>query len=166
MYGNRDFLIGKKFLRATGCELLADEEKILLYGKPLLLMHGDLLCIEDVAYLKARKLGKNKLAQTIFLLMPLNYRRRYANRMRAKSKRHTSTAPRAIMDVTQSEVERIMQKHNVTSLIHGHTHRPQTHYFPLQHQTAERIVLGAWHDGANGLVWDERGNKEWVKFNF
>src|SRR5579872_2380985 len=44
MHGNRDFLIGKKFLSATGCQLLKDEEQINLYGTPVLLMHGDTLC--------------------------------------------------------------------------------------------------------------------------
>src|SRR5476649_1697273 len=32
MHGNRDFLLGKKFLRASGCQLLGDEEVISLAG--------------------------------------------------------------------------------------------------------------------------------------
>ena len=74
LYGNRDFLIGKKFLRETGCQLLPDETKIFLYGQPVLLMHGDTLCTKDIAYMKARKKMRNRYLQTLFLLLPLSVR--------------------------------------------------------------------------------------------
>ena len=54
MQGNRDFLLGKKFMRMTGCQLLPDEYVITLFGVPTLLMHGDTLCTDDIAYLKFR----------------------------------------------------------------------------------------------------------------
>ena len=50
IHGNRDFLIGKRFCRETGMELLEDGTVIDLYGRRVLLMHGDLLCIDDHAY--------------------------------------------------------------------------------------------------------------------
>lgn len=160
MFGNRDFLIGKNFLRNTGCTLLSDEEKISSYGTPILLMHGDTLCTRDYAYLKARKLGRNRLLQFLFLLMPLSYRKKFADKMRAKSTHHTQRVTKEIMDVTQEEVERVMLKHNVKYLIHGHTHRPMTHYFAMDHGTATRIVLSAWHDGGSAIVCDDMGNIE------
>jgi UDP-2,3-diacylglucosamine hydrolase len=163
MYGNRDFLIGKKFLRETGCKLLADEEKISLYGTPVLLMHGDTLCTQDIPYLKARKKGRNRFLQFLFLALPLKTRKNFANKMRAKSAQHTQSAPAEIMDVTQNEVERIMQKHGVNILIHGHTHRPAFHPFSMHGSTATRIVLAAWHDRGSMLMWDQTGKKEWVQ---
>ncbi len=164
MYGNRDFLIGKKFLSQTGCRLLLDETRIELYGTPVLLLHGDTLCIRDVAYLKARKIARNRLLQCLFLLLPLTLRKKIAAKMRAKSMQHTQSTPCEIMDVTQTEVERVMQKHDVNTLIHGHTHRPAFHEFTLHHETARRIVLGAWHNNGNMLVWDASGKKQWVEF--
>src|SRR5688572_29669298 len=41
MHGNRDFLIGKKFLKMTGCKLLPEEYVVDTFGTPTLLMHGD-----------------------------------------------------------------------------------------------------------------------------
>lgn len=157
MYGNRDFLIGKKFLRETGCQLLADEEKVSLYGTPVLLMHGDTLCTRDIAYLKARKFGHNKLYQFLFLCLPLHFRKKIADNMRLKSASHKKSATMEIMDVTQDEVERVMQKYSVRTLIHGHTHRPATHEFILNGATAKRIVLPAWHGRGAVLVWDNNG---------
>ncbi len=45
--GNRDFLIGKRFARETGMEILPDYQLLDLYGKKTLLCHGDTLCIDD-----------------------------------------------------------------------------------------------------------------------
>ena len=127
----------------------------MLYGTPVLLMHGDTLCTRDIIYLKARKKGRNRFYQWLFLCLPLKTRKAIANKMRAKSTRHTQSTAIEIMDVTQEDVEYVMQKHNVRYLIHGHTHRPNIHEFSVNNTKAARIVLGAWHDGGSMLVWDE-----------
>ncbi len=164
MKGNRDFLIGQRFMRETGCELLPDEHKILLYGTPILLMHGDTLCTRDINYLKARKLAHNRFLQTLFLLLPLTIRKKIAEKMRKKSKIHTSMMQTEIMDVTQEAVEQVMKKHEVTTLIHGHTHKPAIHPFILSGKDAKRIVLGAWHDKGSKLIWEENGAYKLVEF--
>ncbi|HVE44960.1 MAG TPA: UDP-2,3-diacylglucosamine diphosphatase [Gammaproteobacteria bacterium] len=162
MHGNRDFLIGKKFAYRTGCTLLPEAVKIDLYGTPVLIMHGDTLCSEDVVYLKSRKTARNRFYQTLFLLLPLKIRKQIGERMRLKSYAHTSITPKEIMDVTQTEVERVMQQYHVRHLIHGHTHRPAIHEFTIASQPAERIVLDAWHDRGHAFVWHETGEREHV----
>lgn len=160
MHGNRDFLIGKNFLKKTGCKQLSDEEKISLYETDILLMHGDTLCIHDVRYLKVRKRVRNRFVQGFILLFPLSWRRYVANKIRIKSKKNTKHMNRETMDVVQSEVERVMERYDVKHLIHGHTHRPATHEFFLQDIPAKRFVLGAWHKTGMILVWDETGKIE------
>lgn len=67
------------------------------------------------------------------------------------------------MDVTQTEVERVMQKHQVQYLIHGHTHREAIHSFTFNHIDAKRIVLGAWHTTGSALIWHENGKYELIQ---
>lgn len=160
--GNRDFLIGRDFLKATDCALLADEEKINVYGTPVLIMHGDTLCTRDIAYLRARRFAYNRFVQTLFLWLPIATRRKIAARARQASKQHTRTTDIAIMDVTQSEVERVMQKHHVDMLVHGHTHRPDTHHFTIGAENKTRIVLPAWHGGGSILEWRANSEKEFI----
>lgn len=162
MHGNRDFLLGKKFLKQTGCVLLPDEYVVNLYGRPTLLMHGDTLCTADTAYLKFRKKSRNWLLQKLFLMKPLDSRLAIAKKYREGSKVHTSTAADYIMDVTQDEVVRVMQKHNVLDLIHGHTHREAVHQFEIDEKPATRTVLGAWHEHGSALVCDV-SNKNLIK---
>ncbi len=160
MQGNRDFLLGKKFMQASACTLLADEHLINLYGIPTLLMHGDTLCTADIAYLKFRKKSRIWVYQKLFLLKSLEKRRAIATKMRAASQAYTSTTPGHVMDVTQAEVERVMKKHGVQHLIHGHTHRPAKHQFLLNGKPASRTVLGPWHDHGSALVCGDKGNQK------
>jgi UDP-2,3-diacylglucosamine hydrolase len=162
LHGNRDFLVKKKFFHRTGCLLIPEETLIDLYGIPTLLMHGDTLCIEDIAYMKARKYVRNPLVQMIFLLKSLKKRQTIVAGYREASKKHTKMSPDAIMDVTQSEVERLMHKHHVQHLIHGHTHRQAQHTFTLNHSPATRTVLGAWHDKGNALLCHDDGRQEFI----
>lgn len=164
MHGNRDFLLGKKFLRETGCQLLPDEYVISLAGIPTLLMHGDTLCTLDTQYLKFRKKSRNRFFQILFLWKSLTKRKAVAEKMRRASKEHTSTTATYIMDVTQAEVERVMQKHHVQHLIHGHTHREAVHQFQLNNQDATRTVLAPWHNHGSVLICDEDGRQEIVVF--
>ncbi len=157
-HGNRDFLIGRRFLHATGCQWLADETRISLYGEPVLLMHGDTLCTADTAYMRARRLSRNRLIQACFLRLPLRLRKKIAARLRQKSQRHTAKTSLAIMDVTPTAVTQVMAKHNVTYLIHGHTHRPYMHHLAQQH-AQQRIVLGAWHEASHVLQWHADGQR-------
>lgn len=161
-HGNRDFLIGKRFLKATGCQLLPDEYVVNLYGTPILLMHGDTLCTLDVKYLKFRKKSRTWLYKKLASWKSLASRRELAARMRAASKQHLRNTSEYIMDVTQEEVERLMRKHQVQHLIHGHTHREAVHHFELDGQGATRTVLGAWHDRGSVLVCDQNGARELV----
>ncbi|EKD54087.1 MAG: UDP-2,3-diacylglucosamine hydrolase [uncultured bacterium] len=162
MHGNRDFLIGKKFLKQTKCQLLPDKYVVNLAGTLTLLLHGDTLCTEDLSYLKFRKKSRNWLLQKIFLLQSLKKRKLVAERYRRASKQYTSTATDKIMDVTQKEVERLMLKYEVQHMIHGHTHRPFVHQFKLNGIDATRTVLAPWHERGSALICHSNGHQEWV----
>lgn len=144
LHGNRDFLVGKRFARETSCTLLPEHKVIDLYGQPVLLLHGDTLCIEDIAYQKFRWKVRNPIGTWLLSHLPLKKRLQIASDWRQKSMNANSNKSSNIMDVTPDEAERVFQKYGVKRMIHGHTHRPDRH----AHQHGERIVLGDWE--ANG----------------
>ncbi|WP_445146649.1 UDP-2,3-diacylglucosamine diphosphatase [Dyella sp. Tek66A03] len=151
MVGNRDFLLGEDFAQRAGFTLLDDGTVHNLYGRPTLLMHGDVLCTDDVAYQAARKQLRSPAWKAQVLAMPLEARRALAGKARAESRAHTGSAMEAIMDVNADAVAESMRQADVTRLIHGHTHRPATHRFDLDGQPAERIVLGDWYEHGSVL---------------
>ncbi len=146
MHGNRDFLIGRRFARDTGCTLLRDPTGIELDGEPLLLMHGDLLCTDDVAYQRFRRRVRNPLVQRLFLWKSLAERRRIAADYRRRAAPRRPHKTEDIMDVNPDEVARRMQRAGVRRLVHGHTHRPADHELELNSGSAMRHVLSDWHD--------------------
>ena len=160
IHGNRDFLIGKAFCRETGIELLTDGTVIDLYGRRVLLMHGDLLCIDDHAYQRLRRIVRNPIVQFVMRSLTLRQRQKLAERMRAGSKEHIKSMDMAapqIMDVNQNEVRRTMQRYGVDCIIHGHTHRPAVHELQLNGKPAVRIVLGDWYEQGSVLRWGPSG---------
>ena len=157
MHGNRDFLIGRRFAAATGCELLGENEVLELEGERVLLTHGDLLCTDDKPYMELRAVVRDEGWQSGFLAKSTDERRRLANDLRKKSQAATSAKTEEIMDVNQNAVETVMRQYGVSILLHGHTHRPDIHRFSLDGSEATRIVLGSWYEDGSVVRWDEDG---------
>ena len=144
MHGNRDFLLGDDFCRAAGMILLPDPSVVEIYGRPVLLMHGDSLCTMDQQYMAVRKLLRDPAFQADFLSKSIEERDALARGARQQSQEHTRESPSDIMDVTPTEVGRVMSEHGVDLMIHGHTHRPAVHELDVDGRPSQRIVLGDW----------------------
>ncbi|WP_318404096.1 UDP-2,3-diacylglucosamine diphosphatase [Photobacterium leiognathi] len=152
VHGNRDFLIGKRFSQQTGIQLLPEHSVVDLYGKPTLILHGDTLCIEDEAYQRYRKKVHNKFIQWLFFRIPLSKRIQIGEKFRNNSSKNNQMKSQSIMDVTASEVVRVMEEFHVDQMIHGHTHRPDIHSLTVNDKPATRIVLGDWYEHGSVLV--------------
>lgn len=157
MHGNRDFLLGEQFEVMTGCQLLPDPYLIDLYGTPTLLSHGDLLCSDDVEYQKFRSQVRDPSWQKAFLDKSVAQRQAFADQARQESQVQTRQKSLQIMDVNQDDVEQIFLQYDVSRLIHGHTHRPQTHTFTLSGKPVTRIVLGDWYEQGSVLTCSPQG---------
>jgi len=157
MHGNRDFLLGQRFCALTGTRLLGDYERITPFGQPVLLTHGDLLCTDDTRYMTLRTELRSAGWQHDFLSRSLDERRQIASDLRQLSATEIAAKDDYIMDVNQAAVERTMRDHEVTLLLHGHTHRPAVHRFALDGRPAARIVLGAWYHDPSIVRWTAAG---------
>lgn len=152
MHGNRDFLLGDAYARGAGLTLLPDPSVIDLYGTPTLLMHGDSLCIDDAPYQAFRTQSRNPAWQRAFLCRSVEERQAFAQQARAESRRYTTSSDtQALMDVNGQAVLDALDRHNVSRLIHGHTHRPAVHHIATPKKIAERIVLGDWYEQGSVL---------------
>ncbi len=158
MAGNRDFLIGDGFSKATGITILPDPSLLTLYGKPVLLSHGDALCTDDTAYQNFRAEVRNQAWKNQFLSQPVENRIAYIEQLRARSEQEKSTKSMQIMDVNTAAVEHLLSQYDYPQLfIHGHTHRPNTHVYHLAGHTCERRVLGDWYEQGSYLMLNADG---------
>ena len=155
--GNRDFVLGERFARASHATLLPDEVVLDLHGTPTLIMHGDQLCTDDVDYQRFRTFWRDPVHQRRTLALPYFVRQGLAMLFRAMSQRATADKPPLIMDVNAEAVAVAMRTHGVRRLIHGHTHRPARHELDLDGRLCERYVLADWYRVASYLRVDAAG---------
>lgn len=160
--GNRDFLLGEAYARRAGMRVLPDPGVVMLYGRPVLLMHGDTLCTGDVAYQAFRAQTRDAAWQAGFLAQPLAARLVFAQQARAASQAHQSGLQgqgtmETITDVAPDAVSALLARFGVDTLIHGHTHRPAVHALQVGGRACTRVVLGDWYEQGSVLRVDAGG---------
>ncbi len=159
MSGNRDFLIGQRFADEACLVILNDPTLVNLFDRPILLMHGDTLCTDDVMYQKFRAQTRTSDWMDATLARPYEARQQLAQSIRNQSDSAKSKKAEEIMDVAESAVEQAFREHGYPLMIHGHTHRPATHQHIVDGQTCERWVLADWHRRGEYLEVSAQGLK-------
>ncbi len=158
--GNRDFMLGRSFERATGATLLPEQLRIDLHGVPTLVSHGDELCTDDTQYQAYRARTRAPEFMPRMMRLPYVVRRLLAAWLRRKSSSDKSLKPEYIMDVNARAVADAFRAQGVRRLIHGHTHRPDRHLHSVEGVSCERWVMADWHDRGHYLAVDARGVHE------
>lgn len=157
IHGNRDFLLCKAYAHASGMMLLQEKHVLTLYGKRLLIMHGDVLCTDDKNYQIFRKFVRKAWIQKIFLALPYKLRKGASKYLRSRSKKAGTSKPSVIMDVNDKAVESVLHEYQAQWLIHGHTHRPGVQQVSLGNRQSERVTLGSWETEGSFVQVDKQG---------
>jgi UDP-2,3-diacylglucosamine hydrolase len=131
-----------------------------LAGEPALLLHGDLLCTDDAAYLAFRKQVRDPTWQAQFLAQPLTARRAFAQQARAASQAAQHGQAMDIGDANVEAVIAMLRRFGVRRMIHGHTHRPKIHTHHVDGRECERIVLGDWYEQGSVLRVEADGSRD------
>ena len=158
VHGNRDFLVGQDYAGRAGMRILPDPAVVSLYGDPVLVMHGDLLCTDDHAYQAFRAQTRDPHWQAMFLAQPLAARQAFAAQARQASMSRQQdmidgdrASFEAVTDVNPQAVEATLARFGVATLVHGHTHRPAMHAVRIGDREGRRIVLGDWYEQGSVL---------------
>ncbi len=160
--GNRDFLLDAplpapakvpSFSQRSGSTMLDDPSSVRLFGRTVLLAHGDAWCTGDLEYQRARAIVRSPRWQDEFLARPLDERLAIARQLRDASRR--VQAARALEggepgDVDDDAVVAALRDADAQVLVHGHTHRPALHRHEVDGALRERWVLSDWHAGHDG----------------
>lgn len=140
LHGNRDFLMGPALAACAGMTLLDDPSVLVFAGERWLLSHGDALCLEDTDYLQFRAQVRSEAWKRDFLARPLAERNAIAHDLRTQSEARKRSG-QVYADVDTKAALALLKAHRARHLIHGHTHRPATHWLDADH---ERLVLSDW----------------------
>ncbi len=134
MVGNRDFLAGPGFAKASGCTLLHDPTLVQAFGAQALLTHGDALCLADLDYQRFRSMVRGAAWQHAFLAKPLPERRALAAAIRHASEEKKQRSAQDDQangadwaDVSDTAALQWLRAAGAAHMVHGHTHRPGCH---------------------------------------
>jgi UDP-2,3-diacylglucosamine hydrolase len=152
IWGNRDFLIqGRPFQRSTGIRIRGDEHRFQIAGQAIKLVHGDLLCANDVSYQRFRAIIRSGPLQMLARVASLQMRRQVAKVLRTMSEKEVKRKSYKVMDLD----EKVVRQHYVDGtqvLICGHIHKEQHRDYQLGARRGDLYVLGSWDHAAPFLV--------------
>ena len=160
MAGNRDFLVGDALLESLGVMRLHDPTRLVAFGPQVLVSHGDLLCLADVAYQRYRRVVRRPDLQRALLALPRSWRSAIGRRLRRQSAARKATGEAVYADVDAEAARGWLRDSVAPVLVHGHTHAPASHALGARQV---RHVLSDWHlDGAGAqraevLRWTAEG---------
>ncbi len=153
MHGNRDFLLGSRFLTLAQVTFLREPTVITLDNMKVLLVHGDRYCTKDTSHQWLRRLTRNPLFSKFFLKLPYSFRQKLVNSIRQHSQSNKSKPP-SYMDVVPATLLHHMQQMDVKILVHGHTHKPGLTQHQYQGSSYRQFVLSDWDDNPLLLCYD------------
>lgn len=151
--GNRDFLLGQTYANLCQMQLLTDPFVIEIAGEKTLLTHGDDLCTLDKSHQRFRRFSRHPFIKKCFVSLPKSLRKGIANKIRNQSAKQNKG--QVLTDVVTSECLKKMQVYDCTTLIHGHTHRPQIQYHHCKDDVKRQIVLSDWVQFASELCYNK-----------
>ena len=145
--GNRDFLFDG---RAFGVESPGREAVIEEQGQRIYLAHGDFLCPNDKAYLRAAALLRNPVSLAIekALPFPLAYRAAASFRRHSEAKRGRGPAPAGTYALSEAMLAEAADRHGAGHLIVGHVHAPVDRPVAGAKHPATLHILDPWHGDA------------------
>lgn len=159
LYGNRDFLMGAHFVRASACTLrpqgLVGE---LEDGSRTLFLHGDELCTLDLSYQRFKRVMRSRPGRWLAACLPLSLQRSAAARLRRAS---AQAAARPEADekraLQASAAVRQAAEQGARQLVCGHAHEFRDDPLP---GGGRWLVIDAWGGERDALrmaadgVWE------------
>lgn len=123
LHGNRDFLLGREFERASGGRVVPGGIGCTLAGRRVLLLHGDELCQNDLPYQRAKRWLRHPLTKAVARALPLRAALWLAERARRRSRLVIERGDQTRFDPTTAAVQAAFAT-GAELLVFGHIHRP------------------------------------------
>lgn len=143
MSGNRDFLLGARYLSQVGVQVLKEPTVITLGQERVLLVHGDRYCTEDKAHIWFRRLTRNAWFKPLFLMIPKKIRMSVVHGVRARSEMQLRGKAMRVETVPTTVIKHL-KRMGTRVVIHGHTHNPCHQKFSVNDIVYEQYILSDW----------------------
>jgi UDP-2,3-diacylglucosamine hydrolase len=139
--GNRDFLAGKVFSRATGMEILPEVADITVNGKVYRLLHGDQIFLGDRNYRIYRVLVRNGPVKWLLRILPDFMLKGVANTLRREPE---VPPPEKMAPLDERRFRARIHDADVDTYICGHVHGARTIDLDVDGHAVHIHALSSW----------------------
>ena len=144
MPGNRDFLIGKRFLNLANVQCLKDSTILYLDDSRVYLTHGDKYCLNDKPHQLLRFISRPPLLRAIFLTFPKRFRAWLVHSVRRHSQVQKRDYRSKRFQVVLASLCKDMARHQVYNVVYGHVHQPEHRQVEWNGLPYNVFVLSDW----------------------
>ena len=169
LHGNRDFQLGRAFERMSRAQVVRGGLLVRAEGRPrMVVMHGDELCTNDVAYQKSKRWLRSMPLKALMHTTPYSWARGLVARGRNASKTSQKSRDPESMLVSSAALDEVGARIDA-DLLFGHVHvaasgplGSTTHrYFVLPEFEASRCGHARWVVGDEPRLVLEGGEVPW-----
>jgi UDP-2,3-diacylglucosamine hydrolase len=153
LWGNRDFLLGRHFERATGARVHPDGLLGEHPGGPTLVIHGDELCTLDRSYQRFKRVMRAGPVRWTLAHLPFPLAKRMATGLRRQSQRSIEAKPAPTKTMQPWAAGSLAAREQAQVLVCGHAHEFRDG--PLPGGEGRWLVIDAWGGARDALVLDE-----------
>lgn len=146
MPGNRDFLLGEKFLKMSQMIFLPDPSILALPGLRVMVTHGDAYCLSDYGHQFLRLLTRAQWQKKLILAIPKSIRMYFIHLIRKRSQKKSYKRPSQSKKyaINQQSLFLKMQSYQVTQVIYGHIHQPNIKLTDWRNRQMKEHILSDW----------------------
>ncbi len=158
LVGNRDFLLGPRFVARTGVRLCHGGLRLRLGERRVLCLHGDELCLRDEGYQRAKAWLRTGWIRALGGVLPAKVGIKIGERIRANSHGTFDPARAARYDATAAALDAVFSFPDLDTLVFGHVHRESRGPWPaVGPPRGEVVVLPAFDEAGVHLRADGSG---------
>lgn len=163
--GNHDLHIHPYWRDELGAEVFTEAQLMDLNGLKVRLEHGDLINLDDLAYLRLRKFLRHSLTEKVGHLVPgpvwQNLGKLWAGISRKKSIVYQRQNSSEIQKMIRHHAHRTYNQDGFDLIISGHMHVRDDYEFVVNGKKVRSINLGSWFEDIKVLKLTNQ-KIEWV----
>lgn len=158
--GNHDFWLGDMLSRSLSIDVHRDDLSVELYGKKLLLIHGDGLAKNDRGYRMLKRIMRNRVNIFLYRQIPPDIGIPFARWCSRRSRLHTSQRPKEsfLQEYRDYAEEKLREDYDI--VVCAHTHHPEI----ISLGSGVYVNTGDWTEHFTYAVMNEGGIelKQWA----
>lgn len=160
IHGNHDFLLGKKYANLCGMSLLPTIKVLKLSsGQKVVILHGDILCVNDISYQKFRQYLHCFKMKKFFLSLPISIRSYIFNKIHFYCTKYKKYKENNNINIDSKIAIEILIQNKAGIMVHGHTHQSAIYkIYNSKKNILNRITLGGWDKYGSVVEINEDNN--------